>query len=136
MKWPSKEEVKRLRKEYPEGTIIKLIKMDDPTPVPPGTFGIVDNVDDVGNIHLDWLNYRSSLAIVPGKDEFKVIDAIRYIYPCEECPGLSIDLNDPKPYLCMFDDHHAGMPESLSDNCPQNKQVKIEEVKKEDVCQM
>lgn len=72
MKWPSKEEIKRLRKEYPEGTIIKLIKMDDPTPVPPGTIGVVNHVDDIGNIHLNWLNYRSSLAIVPSKDKFVV----------------------------------------------------------------
>ena len=73
MNWPSKEEVKRLRKEYPEGTIIKLIKMDDPTPVPPGNIGVVNSVDDAGNIHLNWLNYHSSLAIVPSKDKFVVV---------------------------------------------------------------
>ena len=56
------------------------------------------------------------------------MNAIRYIYPCEDCLGLSLDLNDPKPYLCMFDDHYAGTVESLSDKCPQNKEVKIEEI--------
>ncbi|MBP3225697.1 MAG: DUF4314 domain-containing protein [Methanobrevibacter sp.] len=71
--WPTKEEVSELRKKYPEGTIIKLLEMDDPTPVPPGTYGIVNHVDDVGQIHCDYLNYRSSLGILPNKDEFKVI---------------------------------------------------------------
>ena len=73
MNWPSKEEVKKLREKYPEGTIIKVIKMDDPTPVPPGTIGIVTSVDDAGNIHCIWWGYTSSLAIIPNKDVFRVI---------------------------------------------------------------
>ena len=71
--WPTKEEVAEIRKKYPEGTKIEVIKMDDPTPVPPGTMGIVTTVDDIGNIHCRYLNYRSGLAIVPSKDKFKVI---------------------------------------------------------------
>jgi len=71
--WPTKEEVAEIRKKYPEGTKIEVIKMDDPTPVPSGTIGIVNHVDDVGQIHCDYFNYRSSLAIVPSKDKFKVI---------------------------------------------------------------
>ena len=74
MKWPSKEELENLREKYPEGTIIKIIKMDDPTPVPPGTMGEVTHVDDIGNIHVDYFNYRSSLAIIPSKDKFEIID--------------------------------------------------------------
>ena len=134
MKWPSKEEVEKICRKYHKGTFIKLIKMDDPTPVPPGTIGIVDDVDDVGNIHCRWLNYCSSLAIVPSKDEFKVINAIRVITPCEECPECSIDyfhvreLN-PKIYVCRVDGHRARMITMLSHNCPQNRQVKIEEFK-------
>ena len=73
MNWPSKEEVAELRRKYPEGTLIKLIKMDDPRPVPSGTIGIVKAVDDGGNIHCDWWRYRSSLAIIPSKDDFVVI---------------------------------------------------------------
>ena len=73
MNWPSKEEIKKIREKYPKGTIIKIIKMDDPTPVPPGTLGVVESIDDIGNIHCNFLNYNSSLAIVPCKDEFIVI---------------------------------------------------------------
>ncbi|WP_296882201.1 DUF4314 domain-containing protein [uncultured Methanobrevibacter sp.] len=73
MNWPSKEEVQEIREKYPEGTIIKIIKMDDPTPVPPGTLGVVESIDDIGNIHCNFLNYNSSLAVVPCKDEFIVV---------------------------------------------------------------
>lgn len=73
MNWPSKKEIKEIREKYPEGTIIKIIKMDDPTPVPPGTLGVVESVDDIGNIHCNFLNYNSSLAVVPCKDQFIVI---------------------------------------------------------------
>lgn len=73
MNWPSKEEIKKIREKYPKGTIIKIIKMDDPTPVPPGTLGVVESIDDIGNIHCNFLNYNSSLAIVPCKDEFIVV---------------------------------------------------------------
>lgn len=71
--WPTKEEVTALRRKYPEGTLIKLIKMDDPRPVPSGTIGIVTSVDDAGNIHCKWWRYNSSLAIIPNKDDFVVI---------------------------------------------------------------
>lgn len=76
MNWPSKKEIKEIREKYPEGTIIKIIKMDDPTPVPPGTLGVVESVDDIGNIHCNFLNYNSSLAVVPCKDQFIVIPKI------------------------------------------------------------
>ncbi|WP_296852600.1 DUF4314 domain-containing protein [uncultured Methanobrevibacter sp.] len=73
MNWPSKEEIKKIREKYPEGTLIKLIKMDDPRPVPSGTIGIVTSVDSAGNIHCEWWGYTSSLAIIPNKDVFRVI---------------------------------------------------------------
>lgn len=68
-RWPSKEEIEELRRKYPEGTKIRLIKMYDPTPVPPGTIGTINQIDDVGNIHCDEFH----LAIIPSKDKFEVI---------------------------------------------------------------
>ena len=47
--------------------------MDDPyAPVPPGTVGEVQMVDDGGNIHMVWQNGRS-LALIEGVDDFQVI---------------------------------------------------------------
>ena len=45
--------------------------MNDPhAPVPPGTRGTVDFVDDAGQIHMKWDNGRT-LAIVPSEDSFR-----------------------------------------------------------------
>lgn len=66
----SAERVARLKENYPAGTRIRLIHMDDPyAPVLDGTTGTVVAVDDAGNIHMKWDNGRS-LAICPEVDSF------------------------------------------------------------------
>ena len=51
---------KENRAKYPPGTRILLLGMDDPHhPVPPGTRGTVDYVDDGGTIHMKWDNGRT-----------------------------------------------------------------------------
>lgn len=68
-----KEEVKEIREKYPKGAIVRLIHMDDHIhPVPDGTIGVVDYVDDAGQIHMRW-ETGSGLALVPDVDEFKRI---------------------------------------------------------------
>ena len=48
--------------------------MDDPYhPVPAGTIGIVDHVDDAGTIHMIWEN-GSSLGLIEGEDKFEVLN--------------------------------------------------------------
>ena len=69
MMFKSREEVERIKEEYPEGTLIELIHMNDAQAPAPGTRGRVINVDDIGQIHLDSIG----LAIIPGEDRFKVI---------------------------------------------------------------
>ena len=71
MNIPSREDVKRLKERYPEGTVIMLDHMDDTyNPTPSGTRGTVTYVDDMGQIH--WTG--SSLALVPGEDRFHIIE--------------------------------------------------------------
>lgn len=66
-------QVKDIKKRYPKGTRIELIRMDDPyAPIPSGTRGTVDHVDDAGHLHMKWDNGRT-LAVLPEEDEFKVI---------------------------------------------------------------
>lgn len=68
------EEIKSIKEKYIAGTKIELIKMYDNTnPVPKGTKGIVDFVDDIGTIHLKW-ETGSSLGLIVGVDEFIILD--------------------------------------------------------------
>lgn len=72
MKFPSKEIVERVRAEYPAGTRVELVKMDDSQAPPIGTKGTVQGVDDTGSIMVKWDN-GSSLHVVYGEDECKKI---------------------------------------------------------------
>jgi len=61
----------RMKNNYPVGTRIELISMDDPyAPVEPGTRGTVAYVDDIGQLGMNWDNGRS-LSLVPGEDSFR-----------------------------------------------------------------
>lgn len=56
MTFPRHEEVLRIRKQYPAGTRVELVKMDDPQAPPIGTKGTVRGVDDIGSIMVAWDN--------------------------------------------------------------------------------
>ena len=72
MKIPRKEIVEQLRSEYPEGTRVELVRMDDPQAPPVGTKGTVQGVDDAGSILVAWDN-GSSLNVAYGPDQVKVL---------------------------------------------------------------
>ena len=65
-------QIKRIKEQYPKGTEIELINMEDSQAVPSGTHGIVDFVDDMGTIQMTW-NNGSSLGLIIGEDQFKVV---------------------------------------------------------------
>ena len=61
----------RMKENYPPGTRIMLLNMDDPyAPVPEGPKGTVVHVDDAAQIHMKCDNGRT-LALVPGEDSFR-----------------------------------------------------------------
>lgn len=67
------EWVKFMKEQYPPGTRVRLTEMRDPyAPVPSGTEGTVDFVDDAGQFQMQWDNGRT-LALIPGEDRFSVI---------------------------------------------------------------
>lgn len=70
--FPSKEIVKKIRSEYPVGTRVELIKMDDPQAPPIGTKGTVIGVDDIASLLMKW-DSGSSLNVVYGEDIVKKI---------------------------------------------------------------
>ena len=70
MKIPTREAIESLRKNYVNGSRVKLLKMEDNVnPVAPGSLGTVIHVDDIGQIHVKWDNGRG-LALIPGVDRF------------------------------------------------------------------
>ena len=67
MQFPSKEIVERIRSEYPVGTRVELVRMDDVQAPPVGTKGTVWGVDDTASLMVHWDN-GSSLYVVYGED--------------------------------------------------------------------
>ena len=62
-----REIVERLRRQYPAGTRVKLVRMEDEQAPPIGTCGTVLGVDDLGSIMVSWDN-GGSLSVVYGED--------------------------------------------------------------------
>lgn len=72
MIFPSKEIVEQVRRQYPVGTRVELVKMDDIQAPPIGTKGIVEGVDDTASLIVAWDN-GSYLNVIYGEDEVRKI---------------------------------------------------------------
>ena len=56
MRYPSRETVEGIRREYPAGTRVELLRMDDAQAPPAGMKGTVLGVDDTGSLLMRWDN--------------------------------------------------------------------------------
>ena len=72
MRFPSRDIVEKVRAEYPAGTRVELVHMDDFQAPPIGTRGTVRGVDDAASILVSWDN-GSSLNVIYGEDSCKKI---------------------------------------------------------------
>ena len=74
MNRPTHEELADLRRCYPKGSQVKLIRMDDPycQDLKPGMLGTIMHVDDIGTIHVAW-DCGSTLGVVYGEDSCEVV---------------------------------------------------------------
>lgn len=70
--FPNIKIVEAIRKEYPAGTRVWLVKMDDIQAPALGTEGTVVGVDDTGSLLMHWDN-GSHLNIVYGSDEVEKV---------------------------------------------------------------
>lgn len=56
------------------GSRVRLIESRDPiSPIPTGTEGTVEFIDDLGTIFVDWDGGRS-LGLIPGEDRYERIE--------------------------------------------------------------
>ena len=72
MKFPSKNIVEKVRSEYPIGTRVERVKMDDVQAPPVGTKGTVKGVDDTASLLIDWDN-GCGLNVIYGIDKVRKI---------------------------------------------------------------
>ena len=72
MKYPTKEALQRLREQYPAGTRVELLQMDDVQAPPIGTKGTVTGVDDTGSLMVNWDN-GSGLNVIYGIDRVRKV---------------------------------------------------------------
>jgi hypothetical protein len=68
------EQLEQLKKTYPNGTRVELVRMDDIQAPPAGTHGTVYGIDDTGSLLVHWDN-GSGLNVIYGEDIVrKVVD--------------------------------------------------------------
>ena len=69
----TEDKLKEIQEKYPVGTKIKMLEdMDDKYPIKKGTIGVVNYIDNEGQLHMNWENGRT-LAVVPEIDKFEII---------------------------------------------------------------
>lgn len=71
---PEEKTIESLKKNYPPGTRVELVRMNDPHAPAVGCRGTVSRVDDIGTIHVVW-DDGSTLGAVWDEDIiYKTID--------------------------------------------------------------
>lgn len=68
------QRIGEIKQQYPVGTHVQLIYMEGELQMEKGLKGIVQKVDDIGQIHVKWEN-GSTLAINVNHDVFTVLKA-------------------------------------------------------------
>lgn len=76
MRFPSSEIVEKVRRDYPVGSRVELVQMEDMQAPPIGTKGTVRGVDDTASIMVRWDN-GSGLNVVYGVDSCRKLDAVK-----------------------------------------------------------
>ena len=61
-----------LREQFPQGTRVELLRMDDPQAPPIGTKGTVRGVDDSGSVMVAW-DTGGSLNVLFGVDKCRKV---------------------------------------------------------------
>ena len=107
--FPSSEIIEALRAEYPVGSRVELLLMNDKQAPPIGTKGTVQGVDDAGSILVKWDN-GCGLNVAYGKDKVKKLDSVKIT-----CYGQTKVWDDRKEATDFFLEAIAGSDGSERD---------------------
>lgn len=69
----TEKELEMLRREYPAGSRVELLEMDDKQAPPMGTRGTVIGIDDIGSIMVRW-DTGSRLHVLYGVDRCRKLE--------------------------------------------------------------
>jgi len=73
MTFITRAQLERLKAEYPAGTRVELVSMNDPwSKLLPGDQGTVEFIDDIGTIFVRW-DCGSGLGVAWGEDEIRKV---------------------------------------------------------------
>lgn len=81
--WIPQETLNKIREEYPVGSRVRLLEMNDIHAPAIGTLGTVRSVDDTGTVHVDWDN-GSGLGVVYNVDKCERIDKEKSHEPADK----------------------------------------------------
>ncbi len=125
MRFPSREIVERIRKEFPAGTRVQLIQMEDTQAPPIGTKGTVTGVDDTASIMVRWDN-GSGLNVVYGEDVCRKLNIVKTI-----CYGKE-EIWDSRTEAAQF--YLQAMAGSEGSECDRYTKIYMELLAGYDVC--
>ncbi len=72
--FPDRKIIEKLKAQYPNGTRVELLQMNDTFAPPIGTLGTVKGVDDIGSIQVRWDN-DSGLSVAYGEDSVRKVES-------------------------------------------------------------
>ena len=72
--FPDRKIVEWFKKEYPNGTRVELLQMNDTFAPPIGTLGTVKGIDDIGSIQVRWDN-GSGLSVAYCEDSVRKVES-------------------------------------------------------------
>ena len=72
--FPDRKIVEWFKKEYPNGTRVELLQMNDTFAPPIGTLGTVKGIDDIGSIQVRWDN-GSGLSVAYSEDSVRKVES-------------------------------------------------------------
>ena len=69
---PAQEKKARAERRFPVGTVVEMVKCDDPNPIAPGDKGPVVDIDDQGTIFVKWESGRR-LGVLLDQDRIRKV---------------------------------------------------------------